>query len=110
MDLVGNLSVLNPALVLQAFNLSSLSGELIFVISGNTASFYFKGGHLIYASADNKKKKIGQFLVENEWITREQLSWALQIFRKEGGRKRIGQILAEQGFLDYADLVTALHE
>ena len=110
MDLIGNLSVFNPALVLQAFNLSSLSGELRFVISGNTASFYFKDGHLIYASADNNKKKIGQFLVEREWITMEQLNWALQIFRKESGRKRIGQILAEHGFLDYADLVSAVHE
>ncbi|MCK4603508.1 MAG: DUF4388 domain-containing protein [Deltaproteobacteria bacterium] len=110
MDLIGNLSVFNPALVLQTFNLSLLSGELRFVIPGNTASFYFKDGHLIYASADKKKKKIGQFLIEHEWITREQLNLALQIFHKEAGRKRIGQILAEHGFLDHADLVSAVHE
>lgn len=109
MDLVGNLSVFNPALVLQTFSLSLLSGELRFVIPGNTASFYFKDGQLIYASAD-KKKKIGQFLIEQEWITREQLNWALQIFRKEAGRKRIGQILVEHGFLDYADMVSAVHK
>jgi len=110
MDLVGNLSVFNPALVLQTLNLTSLSGELRFVIAGNAASFYFRDGHLVYARMDNNKKKIGQFLIEHEWITREQLKWGLQIFQKERGRKRIGQILAENGFLDYADLVSVVHE
>ncbi len=110
MDFVGDLAVLNPALVFQTFNLSSLSGELKLVVAGNAATLYFREGSLIYAFMDTRKKKIGQFLIDKGWITQDQLDEALQVWNRDKGQQRIGKILIDLGYLEYDSLVSAVHE
>ncbi|MCU0821389.1 MAG: hypothetical protein MUC95_02810 [Spirochaetes bacterium] len=57
---------------------------------------------------DKKKdKKIGQFLIENEIITREQLNEALDL-QKFNPERLVGEVLVTQGVLSKEDLVMAL--
>ena len=110
MDLGGNLSVLDPPSIFQLLNISALTGELKFVTADDVATFYFKEGQLIYATMDKQKKKLGKFLIEKGWITKEQLYEALKDFWTNQGNKRIGNIMIDKKFLDKESLVEAIQE
>jgi general secretion pathway protein E len=54
----------------------------------------------------NQRKRLGELLVEDKMITREQLNIALEIQHKQGGQ--LGEILLEQNMLKAEDLVAYL--
>jgi len=110
MDFGGSLSVLEPSILFQIMSFSGLGGELKLVTSDNVASFYFREGALMYATIDTRKKKLGEFLIEKELITEDQLQKVLREFRSKKGRGRLGNILISRGYLDYNSLVSALQE
>lgn len=58
-------------------------------------------------SSDKREIRVGEFLVENKIITKEQLDDALELqkFNKE---RLIGEILVTQGVLTKEDLIMAL--
>jgi hypothetical protein len=109
-DFGGDLTVLEPALVFQIVNMAGITGELKFVTPESVASFYFKSGELIYATIDTRKKKLGEFLVENGRITREQLDVVLREHATAKERGRIGNSLIARKYLDYETLVAAVSE
>ncbi|MFH2002937.1 MAG: DUF4388 domain-containing protein, partial [Planctomycetota bacterium] len=98
-----------PAMVLQFINTCSLTGMLKFVTINNVASFYFRKGDLVHTNTDTKKK-IGEYLVDKELITRKQLSSALQAFRHEKGFVRVGEILIERGYISKEALSSVIQE
>jgi len=108
MDFGGNLSVVEPAIVLQIFNMSRLTGELKFITHTNVASFYFRDGELIFATIDTRRKKLGQFLIESGRLTKEQLGEALHEYLSNESQERIGHILIKKGFISYETLVDAI--
>ena len=55
---------------------------------------------------DAYKVLLGEILIQRKKITREQLEWALQAQKDNGGL--IGEILVDRGFLDERDVVVAL--
>lgn len=109
MDLSGNLTIIDPALVLQFINTCQLSGMLKFVTIDNVASFYFREGELIHTNIDTKKK-IGEYLLDKDLITRKQLSSALHAFRHEKGFVRVGEILIERGYISKETLSNVIQE
>lgn len=56
---------------------------------------------------NNRKKRVGEFLVENRIITRSQLDEALELQKDNAGRL-IGEILVTLGMLSKEQLVMAL--
>ncbi len=59
------------------------------------------------ALSNNKEMKVGEFLVDNKIITREQLDDALDL-QKYNPERLIGEILVTQGVLTREDLIMAL--
>ena len=57
--------------------------------------------------ADNSKIRIGDLLVQNGYITDDQLKEALGIQKQSGG-KRIGQVLIEIGYVTEEQMLSAL--
>jgi hypothetical protein len=110
MDFGGDLSVLDPTVVFQLMNISSLTGELKFIAVDNVASFYFREGSLIYATVDTRRKKLGRFLVEMGWLTEEQLNKVLREFTSQDSPGRIGNMLIAKGYLEHDSLVSAIQE
>jgi len=110
MDLGGDLSVIEPSIVFQIFNMSRLTGELKFITQSNVASFYFKEGKLIYATIDTRRKRLGEFLVETGRLTKEQLDEALHEYLAGDSTERIGHILIKRGYISYEILVDAIQE
>jgi hypothetical protein len=110
MDLGGDLAVIDASLVFQLVNMARLTGVMKFIAIDNVARFYFKEGELIYATIEERRKRIGDFLVEREIITREQLSEALEEYDSTKGKRRIGRILIDRDYLDFDTLVTAIQD
>jgi hypothetical protein len=110
MDFGGDLSVLEPSMVFQMLNMSGLTGVLKFITLDNVSRFYIRDGELLYATIETRRKKIGKFLIEKEFITAEQLDQALEEFKTSMGKERIGHILIKRGYLDYESLVAAIQD
>ncbi|MBN1164564.1 MAG: DUF4388 domain-containing protein [Candidatus Krumholzibacteriota bacterium] len=110
MDFGGDLAVLDPSMVFQVTTLCQLTGKLKLITIDNVASFYFQEGELIYATIDTRIKKLGQFLIEKNYISREQLNEALADPRVLSGKERIGNILISSGYLEYASLVAVMQD
>ncbi|MFC1582714.1 GspE/PulE family protein [Planctomycetota bacterium] len=56
------------------------------------------------------RKLLGEILLENEVVTSEQITEALQVQMEQGGNKRIGEILIELGAVDEEEIIRALAE
>jgi hypothetical protein len=110
MDFGGELSVLDPSMTFQIANLCALTGKMTFMTVDNIASCWFDEGHLLYATIDTRKKKIGQFLIEKKVITAQQLEEALEESKSKGGTTRVGIILLQRGYLDRERLVAAIQD
>ena len=55
-----------------------------------------------------KKVRLGDLLVEEGLITKEQLELALKLQKESGYTKKLGQILVEEGFVEQKELLKAL--
>ncbi len=110
MDLGGNLAVMDPSMIFQVTGICGLTGKMKLITMDNVASFWFREGGLLFATIDTGKKKIGEFLIENDIISEKQLDEALEEMRKKDGKKRIGNILIDREYLDLETLEKAIHE
>jgi type IV pilus assembly protein PilB len=54
-----------------------------------------------------RKLKVGEFLVQNGIITREQLSEALEM-QRDNPERLVGEILVTQGFITRDELIMAM--
>jgi hypothetical protein len=110
MDFGGDLSVLEPAMVIQIANMSGLTGALKLITVDNVARFYFKAGELIFATIESRRRKIGRFLVEKGLISEAQLDRALNDYQSRKRSEKIGHYLIEHGFIDHDSLVSAIQD
>jgi hypothetical protein len=110
MDFGGDLSILEPSIVFQIMSMAGSTGQLKFVSPENVASFCFKGGELIHATIDTRRKKLGEFLVERGWITQDQFSRALAEYLPSRAPGRIGNHLISRKYLTRDTLVMAIQE
>src|SRR5262245_59475503 len=77
LDLSGNTAVFGPISILQLMNLAQTTGELVLHVSPTTARIYFDRGSVTYAEINNRRVKLGEFLVQQELISRATLERAL---------------------------------
>ena len=110
MDFGGDLSVLEPAVVIQIANMSGLTGALKLITIDNVARFYFKEGELIFATIETRRHRIGRFLVEKGLISESQLDKALEEYQSRKRSGKIGHFLIERGFIDRVSLVSAIRD
>lgn len=110
MDFGGDLSVLEPAVVIQIANISGLTGALELITIDNAARFYFKKGELIFATIETRRRKIGRFLVEKGLISKSQLDKALKDYQSKIRSEKIGHFLIEHGFINRDSLVSAIQD
>ncbi|MFW6199933.1 MAG: DUF4388 domain-containing protein [Gemmatimonadota bacterium] len=103
MALEGSLEDVGLADILQLLALGQKTGCLSVTDRSNFGYVYFDKGKVIYASVLNRPDRLGELLVRNKVIDRDELSTAM----KEQGRRpgtRLGQILVEMGSLSEEEL------
>jgi len=87
--------------VFQLLDLSRKTGVLHITshLRDNEGTVFFDSGSIVFASIRSNPHRIGDRLVEGGRITSEELERARAVQQREGGRRRLGQILVEMGAL-----------
>lgn len=106
----GDLSVITIENLMQLVGHASLSGELQLTTPSNSAVFFVHKGTLVYGYLENNPMKIGQILIQENYITSEHLQECLSQYKRESPRPKIGKILVEKGYLQQDDLEKAIKE
>ena len=96
MAIEGSLSDVSLADISQLLGMGGKTGCLSITHKGNFGYIYFEAGRVIYASLVNRQDRIGDLLVANEVINRDQLSAAMAQHAQSGGKK-LGQVLVDMG-------------
>ncbi len=102
--LQGNLSIVTIENLMQLMGHAGLNGELQIQTPTNSALLFVEMGTLIYSYIKNTPLRIGQRLVQGNYITREQLQDCLSLSRNNSSRPRIGRILVAKKYLLQEDL------
>jgi Flp pilus assembly protein TadD len=98
MAIEGALSDVGLADICQLLALGRHTGCLTVNDRSNFGYVYFEKGRIIHATVLNRPDRLGDLLVKNGVITREQLSGAMAS-QAQGSGKKLGQILVEMGAL-----------
>ena len=106
----GDLSVITIENLMQLVGHASLSGELQLTTPSKSAVFFVHKGTLVYGYLEDNPMKIGQILIQENYITSEHLQECLSQYKRESPRPKIGKILVEKGYLQQDDLVKAIKE
>lgn len=90
--------------VLQLLSMGGKTGCLSVTDRHSFGYLYFREGRIIYASILNRSDRLGDILVRQGEISREQLEEAIEDQSRSRGERRLGQILIERGFIDQPTL------
>jgi len=103
MAIEGSLADVSLADICQLLALGRKTGCLTITDRSNFGYIYFEGGRVIYASVLNRPDRLGELLVKNNVIQREDLAQAMEEQSRQS-QKRLGEILVEQGTLSQEEL------
>ena len=103
MAIEGSLADVSLADISQLLSLGGKTGCLSLTAEANSGYIYFEDGRVTYAYVVNRPDRLGELLVKNEVIDRDQLSAAMVKQTQRRG-KRLGELLVEGGALSQEDL------
>lgn len=106
-DLQGSLEIFEPISVLQLINLAQASGELALVTAENSAKVYFERGNVTFAGLSNRPVKLGELLLREKRIRRDDLD---RILSQKSKGKKLGALLIEAGVIKERELQRAIEE
>lgn len=69
---------------------------------------HMKDGNIIYASSTDAQDRLGEILIREGRLSRENLEAALQLHKRAGGFKKLGALLVEKGFVAPKELFAGL--
>jgi tetratricopeptide (TPR) repeat protein len=104
MAIKGSLKEASLPDVLQLLTMGGKTGCLSVTDRQSFGYIYFEEGRIIYAALLNRRDRIGDILVRENAITREQLDQAIETQSKERDGRRLGEILVGAGYIDQAAL------
>jgi hypothetical protein len=104
----GNICDTPLSSVLENLRQAKAIGTLTVSNGGMVKSVYFKAGQIVFAASSDPVDRLGAILVKTGKLSQENLEQALQISRKSAGLKKLGAILAENGFVTPKDLFSGL--
>lgn len=103
MAIEGSLADVSLADICQLLALGRKTGCLTVTDRSNFGYIYFEKGRVIYASVLNRPDRLGELLVKNGAIQREDLSRAMEEQSRHSG-ERLGEILVGFGALSQEEL------
>ena len=103
MAIEGALADVSLADISQLLAMGRKTGCRSLTDQGNFGYIYFDDGRVVYASVVDRPDRLGELLVKNEVIDRDQLSAAMEKQAHERGKK-LGKLLVEGGALSQEDL------
>jgi hypothetical protein len=108
LSLSGNLTETILSDVIAVLRQQKVTGTLTCGTGTDEKSLYVKNGHIIFATSKDERDRLGEIMVKNGKITREQLDRSLKQHHNSAGLKKIGAIFVENGFVSAKDLFNGL--
>lgn len=100
MAIKGSLKEASLPDVLQLLAMGDKSGCLSVTDQSSFGYIYFDEGRIIYASLLNRRDRLGDILVREGAVTRDQLEEAIKEQSKTRDGRRLGEILKDQASID----------
>ena len=100
MAIKGSLKEASLPDVLQLLSMGTKTGCLSVTDRSSFGYIYFENGRIIYTSLLNRRDRLGDILVREEVITREQLEEAIEEQASSRDDRRLGEILVDLGWLE----------
>ncbi|MGD2215835.1 MAG: tetratricopeptide repeat protein [Gemmatimonadales bacterium] len=100
MAIKGSLKEASLPDVLQLLTMGGKTGCLSVTDRQSFGYIYFEEGRIIYASLLNRRDRIGDILVREAVISREQLDAAIEEQSAARDGRRLGEILKDSGYID----------
>ncbi len=104
MAIKGSLKEASLPDVLQLLAMGGKSGCLSVTDRQSFGYVYLEDGRIIYASLLNRRDRLGDILVREGVVTREQVEEALVEQKQKKDGRRIGEILKDRGYIEQAAL------
>jgi len=96
--------------VLEQLRQRKATGTLT-VSSGDVKKCIFiKIGQIVFATSTSSHDRLGETLVKTGKLTRENLEYATQLYKKNAGLKKLGAILVENRLIASKDLFGGLKD
>lgn len=103
MAIEGSLTDVSLADICQLLAMGRKTGCLTMTDTSNFGYIFFENGKVIYASMLNRPDRLGELLVKNDVISRDDLAAAMEQQGQHEG-KRLGELMVELGSLAQEDL------
>lgn len=100
MAIKGSLKEASLPDVFQLLTMGGKTGCLSVTDRQSFGYIYFEDGRIIYASLLNRRDRLGDILVRENVITREQLDQAIEEQSKKRDGRRLGEILRDNDAID----------
>ncbi len=73
-----------------------------------TKSIYVRDGQIVFATSTEVQDRLGEILVKTGKLTQENMDYALKLYNKSGGLKKMGAVLVENGLVTPKELFGGL--
>ncbi|HUZ02061.1 MAG TPA: DUF4388 domain-containing protein [Thermomicrobiaceae bacterium] len=108
MGFYGDLVDLPLADILYVLSSHGSSGRLTLSIPGDEITLVFDRGHVASVTTTDANLRIGRLLVDQGYVTEDQMEQALALQAVELDRTRIGDVLVELGFVNSRQITRAV--
>ena len=110
MSFMGEINDIGVADLLYLLALRQQSGRLSVVANGDEVSLYIEHGKMVLVTSSNMALRLGRMLVRLEFLTNDRLREALRLQEQMSGRRPLGSILIDGGFISEAQLHQCIEE
>ncbi len=104
----GKIQETNLADILESLCEGKATGVLSLRRERIEKSVYLKDGNIIFATSSEAHDRLGDVLVKKGKLTQEKLDYAVTLYRKNAGLKKLGAILVENGIVSPKELFSGL--
>lgn len=99
MGLSGNIETVSLSGILQLLCTENKTGILRVKNGGKEYQIYFLDGNILYAIQSMKQARLGQMLIQDGLLSRQDLQQSLLLAQKE--KMALGKVLVDKGFLSF---------
>jgi hypothetical protein len=110
MSFMGEISDIGVADLLYLLALRQQSGRLSVVANGDEVSLYIERGKMVLVTSSNMALRLGRMLVRLDFLTNDRLKEALRRQEQGGGKRPLGSILIDGGFITERQLHQCIEE
>lgn len=104
----GNLRTTPLSDVIEQLRQKKATGGLTVRKGGISKSIYLKSGQIVFATSTEAHDRLGEILVKAGKISQENMDYALQLYKKSAGLKKVGAVLVENGLVTPKELFSGL--